>query len=365
MTRYHTDIKRQSIRIEGIPYVRREIEMIRMNLPADKLSFRQELFAFLSEWFDDSDTVLVHTSGSTGAPKPMRVEKERMMQSACLTCSFLGLQEGDTALLCMPLRYIAGKMVVIRSLVAGLDLLPVAPSGHPLKGRTEAPAFAAMIPMQVFNSLQVPEEKELLKQVRHLIIGGGAIDGTLAKELADFPHAVWSTYGMTETLSHIAMRKLNGEDASEWYTPFDGVKVRLSREGTLVIDAPRVCAEELVTNDIAEMDAGGRFRILGRKDNTVNSGGVKIQIEQVETALKGRLQLPFLITSAPDAKFGEIIVLLVECTEQEHTYADIQAACEQALPPYWRPKRIIPLERLPLTETGKPDRVAAKERAKM
>ena len=168
MNTYYTDITTQRIQIEGIFYTHWEIAMIRMNIPTDKQSFRQELFTFLSEWFNHQPTVLVHTSGSTGKPKPMRVEKERMMESACLTCSFLGLKENDTALLCMPLQYIAGKMVVIRSLVAGLNLLPVTPSGHPLKNLKKAPVFAAMIPMQVYNSLQVPEEKELLKQINIL-----------------------------------------------------------------------------------------------------------------------------------------------------------------------------------------------------
>ena len=199
-----------------------------------------------------------------------------------LTGRFLGLKQGDIALLCMPLKYIAGKMVVVRALVAGLNLLPVAPCGHPLAEINTAPELAAMIPMQVYNSLQVSAEKECLKQVRHLIIGGGAIDSTLSTELASFPYAVWSTYGMTETLSHIALRRLNGPNASDWYTPFQGVKVSLSPENTLTIEAPAVCAEKLITNDICEFNAQGQFHILGRKDNTINTGGVKVQIEQVE-----------------------------------------------------------------------------------
>ena len=151
MTKFCTNRNKQTILIESIPYSNWEIEMVRMNIPADNRSFRQELFSFLSEWFDPADTLLVHTSGSTGKPKELYVEKERMMESACLTCSFLGLQKEDSALLCMPLQYIAGKMVVVRALVAGLDLLPVTPSGHPLKDLTKAPVFADMIPMQVYN----------------------------------------------------------------------------------------------------------------------------------------------------------------------------------------------------------------------
>ena len=324
--------------------------------------FLQSLEAFLQEWHNDEPTVWVHTSGSTGTPKPMQVEKKRMMASARLTCSFLGLKEGDSALLCMPLQYIAGKMVVVRSLVAGLKLIPVAPSGHPLKDLKEAPTFAAMIPMQVFNTLQVPKEKDKLKKIKHLIIGGGAIDDALATELKDFPNHVWSTYGMTETLSHIALRRLNGKDASNWYTPFDNVRIRLSEEGTLIIHAPNVCAEELTTNDIAEINEEGKFRILGRKDNTINSGGVKIQIEQVEACLKKHLDVPFQITARADAKFGEIVVLLYNKVKDE---ASVRQACEEALPTYWVPKAYIAVDELPMTGTGKPDRATARRIASL
>lgn len=319
--------------------------------------FLQDLDAFLQEWQNDEPTVWVHTSGSTGTPKPMKVEKKRMEASARLTCSFLGLKEGDSALLCMPLPYIAGKMVVVRSLVAGLNLIPVAPSGHPLKDLKEAPTFAAMIPMQVYNTLQVPEEKAILMGTKHLIIGGGAIDNALANELKDFPNQVWSTYGMTETLSHIALRRLNGTDASDWYTPFDNVRIRLSEEGTLIIHAPNVCAEELTTNDIAEINEEGKFRILGRKDNTINSGGVKIQIEQVEATLKAHLDIPFQITARKDAKFGEIVVLIYNKVGNED---DIRRVCESELPTYWAPKAYIAVDELPMTGTGKPDRASAR-----
>ena len=207
--------------------------------PVNNPDIHDALRAFLAEWHSDSPTVTVQTSGSTGTPKRMEVEKTRMEASARLTCDFLDLHPGDTALLCMPLQYIAGKMVVVRSLVRGLRLVTVQPCGHPLAGLEDAPVFAAMIPMQVYNSLQVPRERALLRQVKHLIIGGGAIDTPLAEALRDFPNAVWSTYGMTETLSHIALRRLNGPDASEWYTPFASVSIRLSERGTLVIQAPR------------------------------------------------------------------------------------------------------------------------------
>ncbi len=402
---------------------------------------------FIDEWNNGSDRMLVHTSGSTGKPKPMWVEKKRMAHSARTTCAFLGLKRGDTALLCLSLNYIAGKMMAVRAIEWGLNLVCVEPSGHPLstinverltinealsetfnverltineacssepppRGRQEgALTFAAMTPMQVYNTLQVAEERERLMQIKHLIIGGGAIDEALEAELRHFPNAVWSTYGMTETLSHIALRRINGAsppalslerelktspnpttlfrsegvkecrssdnsilrsegvhptpppleglgevfsfggDGGGFYTPFPDVSVSLNDEGCLVIDAPGVCAQRLVTNDCAELHPDGRrFRIIGRKDNVINSGGIKIHAEEVEQMLRPHLSMPFIITKATDPKFGEVVALVYEegsCGES------IQSICQSVLPKYWQPRRYLPVEQILLTETGK------------
>ena len=328
---------------------------------------------FLSEWNNGSDRVLVHTSGSTGKPKPMMVEKKRMLNSARITCDFLGLKPGDSALLCMSLDYIAGKMVVVRSIERHLHLISVSPSGHPLKDVDEEITFAAMVPMQVYNTLQVPEERERLTHIRHLIIGGGAIDASLEKELQSLPGdiAIWSTYGMTETLSHIALRRINGDESSEWYQPFDSVHISQTEEGCLVIDAPQVCAETLVTNDIVEIEPyiynkveKLRFRIKGRKDNVICSGGIKIQIEEVETLLKPHLEKPFMLAKKKDGKFGEIAVLLtededikkVEATVRRLLSDDSEKSSDYKNYKYWIPKEFRYVEHLPLTETGKPKR---------
>lgn len=332
---------------------------------------------FLQEWNSPSETLLVHTSGSTGKPKPMWVEKQRMLNSAHITCDFLGLRPGDSALLCMLLDYIAGKMMVVRSIERKLRLFSVKPSGHPLSDESLAKMvemdfdFVAMVPMQVYNTLQVPQERERLSRIKHLIIGGGAIDDALAEELRSLPGAVWSTYGMTETLSHIALRRLNGEEASEWYQPFDSVGVSLNSDGCLVIDAPLVCSEPLVTNDIAEIkqqetsshssDASSSlkvsfphvlFRIKGRKDNVICSGGIKIQIEEVENLLRQHLDAPFLLAKKKDEKFGEIAVLVTESGDLE----GVEAICRQVLPKYWVPRQYLHFDQLPMTETGKPKR---------
>lgn len=323
---------------------------------------------FLEEWNSPSPYVHVQTSGSTGAPKPMLVEKSRMLASARRTNDFLGLQSGDTALLCMSLDYIAGKMMVVRALERGLKLITIAPSGHPLAQANSPLSFAAMVPLQVYNSLQEPEEKVRLKSIRHLIIGGGAIDDALAAELKSFPNAVWSTYGMTETLSHIALRRLSGPEASDWYTPFSSVSLSLSDEGTLLIDAPELCATPLITNDIAELSSVNcqlstvncpSFRILGRKDNTICSGGLKIQAEELERQLRPHLSDPFLITKRPDPKFGEVVVLLTEGSTD-----DARQVCEHILPRFHQPRAYLHVARIPFTETGKPARHEAEILAK-
>ncbi|MCD8290235.1 MAG: AMP-binding protein [Prevotella sp.] len=314
------------------------------------MPFKDKLHEFLTEWNDSSDYVLVRTSGSTGVPKIIKAEKSRMKASARMTCDFLCLKPGDTALLCMSLDYIAGKMVVVRSIIRNLNLICVEPSGHPLKDLSTAPVFAAMVPIQVINSIQEPQEREILRRIRNLIIGGGAIDEQLAAELKDFPNAVWSTYGMTETLSHIAMRRMSGRESDEWYTPLNGVSISLDKDSCLIIDAPLVCSERLVTNDIVEIAPDGyRFRVIGRKDNVIDSGGIKIQMEEVEDKLNGYLNAPFMITKKSDHKFGEIVVLVVQSQDIEN----IREICECVLPKYWQPRQYISVDKIPMTETGK------------
>ena len=331
------------------------------------------LAEFLDQWNDDkAPCMLVHTSGSTGKPKPLWVEKRRMEASARATCQYLGLKVGNTALLCMPLDYIAGKMMVVRSLVANLQLVVVEPDGHPLKDLETDIDFAAMVPLQVYNSLQVPAERQRLMCIKHLIIGGSAIDEALAKELRPFPHAVWSTYGMTETLSHIALRRLNGPAASQWYTPLPGVKVSLNNKGCLVIDAPHLCEGLLETNDVATIkhikmtkqeddlqhndEPKQAFRILGRLDNVLVSAGIKIQIEEVECALHPHLSVPYRIVKCHDQKFGEVVGLQfvpLSAENAESETAMVKQICQKVLPKYWQPKAYFPVKEIERTATGK------------
>ena len=316
-----------------------------------------DLYLFLEKWFDASPVITVHTSGSTGTPKELVVRKDRMMQSARLTCEFLNLQAGDTALLCMNLRYIGAMMVVVRSLVAGLNLIVRPASGHPLSDIEEPLRFAAMVPLQVYNTLRVPEEKERLEQTDILIIGGGAMDDSLEAEISALPTAVYSTYGMTETLSHIALRRLNGDTASKHYYPFPSVELSLSAESTLVIKAPLICGEVLQTNDIACLYPDGSFTIAGRKDNVINSGGIKIQAEEMEKRLRPFIPVPFVVTSVPDPRLGQALTLLIA---GQVDVRELESKLQTVLDAYHRPRHIFMTESIPQTENGKIDRAGCR-----
>lgn len=329
--------------------------------------FLREMKDFEAQWNSASPTMTVHTSGSTGQPRPMTAEKERMCASARATLSALGLSPGETALLAMPLRFIAAQMMMVRALVGHLRLLPIAPTSHPYATLHEAPDFAALTPMQVFESLKLPHERSLLRRTRRLIIGGGAIPPRLEAQLRGFPHDVWSTYGMTETLSHIALRRINGPQASDIYRPIPGVKVSLSPSGTLVINAPAVCPRPLTTNDLAELTPDGGFRIRGRLDNVICSGGIKLQMEEIERKLAD-LPFPVQVTAIPDERLGEAVTLLCEM-DADTAPANgwdrktIAAWCRQRLTPYEVPRHIFRVKALPRTATGKPARAEARRLA--
>lgn len=351
------DRQRQRLLLQGMEYTAGDISRLVAEGAENCPPALWDLYIFLEKWFDASPVITVHTSGSTGTPKELVVCKDRMMQSARLTCEFLNLQAGDTALLCMNLRYIGAMMVVVRSLVAGLNLIVRPASGHPLSDIEEPLRFAAMVPLQVYNTLRVPEEKERLEQTDILIIGGGAVDDTLEAEISALPTAVYSTYGMTETLSHIALRRLNGETASKHYYPFPSVELSLSAESTLVIKAPLICGEVLQTNDIACLYPDGSFTIAGRKDNVINSGGIKIQAEEMEKRLRPFIPVPFVVTSVPDPRLGQALTLLIA---GQVDVRELESKLQMVLDAYHRPRHIFMTESIPQTENGKTDRAGCR-----
>lgn len=330
-------------------------------------SFFKDAEAFIAEFLNDSATVLVHTSGSTGKPKPFQAEKARMAASARMTCGYLGLTPGMTNLLAMPLAYIAGKMVVVRSIVCGLTLVVVRPSSNPFRayvdgeraaGREPEPIdLVAVTPMQAQGILDDPETAALFLKSRAVIIGGGAVSEELLRRLQPAEGAVYSSYGMTETLSHIALRRLTGPHPETGYRPLSGVTLSTLEKGTLVIDAPHVAEHPLVTNDIVRFLPDGTFLVRGRLDNVINSGAIKIQIEEAEAKLAHVIPGRFAISSRPSQTLGEEVVLVLEGTEEDLARLDKQAVIG-ALGKYEKPRAWIAAPVLPLTQTNKPDRPA-------
>jgi o-succinylbenzoate---CoA ligase len=295
---------------------------------------------FLLDWFDGKTYIEMRTSGSTGTPKTIRVDKQAMVNSAIATGDFFGLNSGNNALQCLPVKYVAGKMMLIRSIILGLDLDYVAPTSQPMENIDDTHYdFVAMVPMQAQNSLNE------LKNVKKLIVGGARISKSLEKELVKLPTDVYETYGMTETITHIAAKKV-GEKV---FTVLPHVTISYDDRNCLVIHAPKIIAEDtVITNDLVELVNENQFLFLGRIDNIINSGGIKIMPEQVEQKLDGKIDRRFFITSKEDAELGEKVVLVVEGDSFE-----IDKAIFDGLDKYERPKEIVFVSKFKETENGK------------
>ena len=276
-----------------------------------------------------------------------------MAASAHRTLEELQLAPHHTALLCLPLDYVAGKMMTVRALVGNLSLIAVAPSSHPLRHQQVAPSFIAVTPMQALTTLQTPGERECFCRIPRILIGGGAVSQQLLAAVQACEGEVYSTYGMTETLSHIALRRLNGPSAADAYTPLPDVSLSVDESGRLLIHDPLTTLQPLLTNDRAELRPNGTFRILGRVDNVVCSGGLKLQLEELEERL-AELPCPFLLTAVPDPLLGEALTLL-----HEPTTTPLSQLCVELLNKYEQPRHYLCIPHLPLTATGKPARAEA------
>ncbi len=314
-------------------------ELVKINNP----EWQQAIYRFILEWLSPDDFVRAKTSGSTGEPKEIRLQKKHMIASAKKTIAFFNLSADKTALLCLSANYIAGKMMLVRAMVGGFNLLLTEPAGTPLKRIAEPIDFVAMVPLQVFNSLEDFGDK-----VNNVIIGGGAISSELSKKLQGLPTRFFETYGMTETVSHVAVKMAGEENAS--FKAMPNVIFELDLRGCLIINAPDIADKAIVTNDMVEFKGENEFVFLGRYDNVINSGGIKIIPEEVEHKLSEVVKVPFLISAVPDEKLGEKVVLVVE------KYCDVvlnMADLSSHLAPYQIPKNIITIAHFPLTESGK------------
>ena len=326
----------------------------------DLISFFKEKgiegVAFLEEWFDEKEYVLAKTSGSTGVPKEIKIKKEQMLNSASATGTYFELGPGTKALLCMSSDFIAGKMMWVRALFLGWELTVVPVSSAPLKNTKVNFDFAAMVPLQLSNSL------EELDRVKTLIVGGGVVSKELAIKIQDLKTEIYATYGMTETVTHIAIKKLNKTDQEEGelYHALPSVTLSLDKRGCMIIDAPKIADDKVVTNDLIRLVSETSFEWLGRYDSIINSGGIKLISEQIENKISKVIESNFFVSGIPDSSLGEKVVLVIEGkNEKKLKNSDIKGFLSNAeLDTYQFPKEIYFVDKFITTETGKIKRAA-------
>ena len=290
--------------------------------------FEEKVISFLKEWQSDSTKVPVQTSGSTGIPKVFEIEKNRMLNSARMTCDSLNLKEGDTALLCLPVEYISGKMMVVRALERKLKLSVATPSAKPVQNLDVTIDFCAMSPLQVENSLHK------IHFIKNLIIGGAQVSQSLKNKISqslkdkNTETTVYETYGMSETLSHIGLKQIYPV-SEEYFSVFKGIEIALDERRCLKISAPAFHPEILQTNDLVELKDDRHFKFLGRIDNVINSGGLKIHPEELESLLHRYIPREAAFLGVNDEKLGQKLVLVIEGEQNKDLTSQLDEALKE------------------------------------
>lgn len=343
----HPDFK-----IDKLHFTNAELRQVAYSYIKEGEPHEEQVGNFLLDWLKPSPYVEVMTSGSTGTPKKVRLKKEHMINSALATSRFFELPEKATALLCLPVNYIAGKMMIVRAMVLGwhLDLTP--PSSTPLDQVFKRYDFCAMTPFQLDNSIG------RLHLIQKLIVGGGAVSPRLQKMVSEIDTKVYETYGMTETVTHIAAKRLNPKNKKKQPRPFKvlpNVNISQDKRGCLVIKAPKIADDLIVTNDVVEILTYKKFRWLGRYDNVINSGGVKLFPEEIERKLGKIIDQRFFVAAMPDEALGDKLVLFVESDFSEETLEKLKKDIKELknLDKFEVPKKIYLVEKFEETPTGK------------
>lgn len=324
-------------------------------------NYLQESLIFCRKWLQRDTSFAIQTSGSTGKPKLIYAKRSEIEASIRMSQEFFAWKGNETVLVCLHTQYIAGKMMLLRGLELGWTMYLQKPNNNPLEHFEETLDFAAFVPLQMQQIIEHSSEKlKNFSSKACIIIGGAAISKTLEKSIQSIPQpAIFQTYGMTETLSHIALRKLNGQYAQKNFIPLNHVKIRLDNRNCLCITSPTTSFQEICTNDIAQIEEDGSFRILGRADNVIISGGIKIQLEEVENEIatvfeKVQLQRRFYCVGIGDEYWGQMLVLCIEgerlpTSTEEHLWQHLRKIPQK----YHIPKKILYQETFSETETGK------------
>ncbi len=322
--------------------------------------FETHTFSFIKQWLTEGDDFSITTSGSTGNPKTIALIRAQMQSSAKMTIKFLGLKENDISLVCLSTQYIAGRMMLVRAFEAGMFIVAQEPSANPLRNITAHIDFMAVVPLQ-FQTMLAESEHFIaqLNNMKAILIGGASINSTLKEEIKKINSPVFATYGMTETISHIALQKLNGDDATEKYKVLPGIHIQKDERGCLVIHAPYL-GHAITTNDLVEITSDNEFQWLGRWDNIINTGGIKIIPEKLETAISFAIKslgadTNFFVHGIADERLGQKLILVIE-TEEDINRGKIFSMLSQVLPKYEVPKEIVTIPTFNYTQTGKINR---------
>lgn len=337
---------------------------IAVNKVVPRTSFEEHTFFFIREWLNGREEFEISTSGSTGTPKRISLTRDQMTASATLTITALQLKEGDHALICLDTHYIAGQMMVVRSFVAGMKMFCIDPSSNPLRHlpRELAIDFAAFVPLQLYEMIR-SEEKVRLQQLKKIIAGGASLDKGTIDALQTFSNEVYATYGMTETISHIALQRLNGPLRSDHFFTLPGINIHLDERGCLVIRAPHLSGP-VITNDLVELLDERHFIWLGRYDNVINSGGIKVIPEVLEASVQKifnelNIHRRFMIAGLPDIRLGNRIILVIEGEKLEDLWMNIlTSSFPQVLSRHEMPREVFFISSFLQTENGKIDRKA-------
>ena len=299
----------------------------------ESLKDNTDYYNFLTSWFDENDFILVKTSGSTGTPKEIKLKKIDLISSSMLTADYFNLKPGDKVINCLPVEYIAGKMMFVRSLVLGLDLYLFPVNSSPIKQIQKNYDLIAFTPMQLENSIL------FIDKIKNVLVGGSAVNENLKQKILNINTNVYETYGMTETITHIAVRNLSmGENE---FTTLPGIEIG-EKDSCLFIKPNHLSIDFVQTNDIVEFITKNKFVIRGRRDFVINSGGIKINPESVEKKLSKYFNTDFIISSNDDNRFGEVVVLVFK----KNIPDDYQKAFA-CLDKYEIPKKILVIENFP------------------
>jgi o-succinylbenzoate---CoA ligase len=296
-----------SIIIKGKLYKSNEIQ----NLSLGNVEpFESSIFDFLKHWISKEEFIFQRTSGTTGKPKEIKIHKDSLVFNALNTAKFFDLQLNDKCLLCLPVEYIAGKMMIVRAFVSGLDLDYLKPSG--ILQTDKKYEFCAMTPFQLQNSIN----SGILDNFDKLIIGGAPVSKSLIDSIQLYNTKIYETYGMTETASHIALKRLNGTDKSDFFTVLEGVEITSDKNSRLIISSKGLRIQKIITNDVVRIIDKNTFQWLGRMDNVINSGGIKLHPEIIEMKLKPFIKNDFFIFGLKNEKFNESPAIIIEGIEK-------------------------------------------------